>query len=160
MLKGHGRKMQPCALKPSALLLLLSLLTMFARAAPLHGAESPAGTSRGYALARGTNEFAVWAGGSPGSSQIFGNIENRNLLLFALRYGRVLAAWESISLQYTLYFGHLSRCGGVRAGPCEERKLDNLWSRSVSVRIQDQLCTAELDTALCSRKRWVFKFSR
>ena len=102
MLKGHGRKMQPCALKPSALLLLLSLLTMSARAAPLHGAESPAGTSRGYALARDTNEFAVWAGGSPGSSQIFGNIENRNLLLFALRYGRVLAAWESISLQYTL----------------------------------------------------------
>jgi hypothetical protein len=64
--------------------------------------ETPAGASTSYALAKGTNEFGVWAGGSPDSSKVFGNIENRKLLLFALRYGRILAAWESMSLEYTL----------------------------------------------------------
>lgn len=64
---------------------------------PLHGAEPSPGA--GYALAKGTNEFGLWAGGSPDS---VGNIEDRQLLLVALRYGRVLAAWESVSLQYTL----------------------------------------------------------
>jgi hypothetical protein len=53
----------------------------------------------GYALTKGTNEFGLWAGGSPGST---GNVEDRQLFLFALRYGRILAAWESISLEYTL----------------------------------------------------------
>ena len=64
---------------------------------PLHGAEPSPGA--GYALAKGSNEFGLWAGGSPDS---VGNIEDRQLLLVALRYGRVLAAWESVSLQYTL----------------------------------------------------------
>jgi hypothetical protein len=31
-----------------------------------------------------------------------GNTEDRRLLLVALRYGRILAAWESLSLEYTL----------------------------------------------------------
>jgi opacity protein-like surface antigen len=53
----------------------------------------------GYALTKGTNVFGLWAGGSPGST---GNVEDRQLFLFALRYGRILAAWESISLEYTL----------------------------------------------------------
>jgi len=98
MLKEHVQMLQRCLLGAPALL----LLSVFVLPVPLHGADSPAGASPGYALARGTNEFGVWAGGSPGSSQVFGNIENRNLLLFALRYGRVLAAWEWISLEYTL----------------------------------------------------------
>jgi hypothetical protein len=58
--------------------------------------------SAGYALPKGTNEFAVWAGGSPDSSSLIGHTEDRNLVLFALRYGRILAAWESIALEYTL----------------------------------------------------------
>jgi opacity protein-like surface antigen len=66
----------------------------------LHGAETAAGA--GYALAKGTNEFGLWAGGSPDSSRIFGNVEDRKLVLFALRYGRVLAAWDWVSLEYTL----------------------------------------------------------
>ncbi len=98
MLKEHVPTLQRCLLGASALL----LLSVFVRPAPLHGADSPAEASSGYALATGTNEFGVWAGGSPDSSQVFGNIENRNLLLFALRYGRILATWESISLEYTL----------------------------------------------------------
>jgi Lipid A 3-O-deacylase (PagL) len=52
-----------------------------------------------YALAKGSNEFGLWAGGSPDS---VGNIEDRQLLLIALRYGRVLAAWEPVTLEYTL----------------------------------------------------------
>jgi len=98
MLKEHVPMLQRCLLGAPALL----LLSVFVLPVPLHGADSPAEASSGYALATGTNEFGVWAGGSPGSSQVFGNIENRNLLLFALRYGRVLAAWEWISLEYTL----------------------------------------------------------
>jgi lipid A 3-O-deacylase PagL len=66
---------------------------------PVQGAETSPGGGAGYTLAKGTNEFGLWAGGSPGS---FGNIEDRKLLLVALRYGRVLAAWESVSLEYTL----------------------------------------------------------
>jgi hypothetical protein len=69
---------------------------------PLHGAEFPAGADTGYALTKGTNEFGLWAGGSPDSSRIAGNTEDRKLVLFALRYGRVLAAWDSVSLEYTL----------------------------------------------------------
>jgi len=66
---------------------------------PLQGAEPSPGTGAGYALTKGTNEFGLWAGGSPDST---GNMEDRQLFLFALRYGRVLAAWESVSLEYTL----------------------------------------------------------
>jgi hypothetical protein len=68
----------------------------------LHGAESPASATTGYTLVKGTNEFGLWAGGSPDSSRIFGNTEDRKLVLFALRYGRVLAAWDWVSLEYTL----------------------------------------------------------
>jgi len=66
--------------------------------AHLHAA-GPSGT---YALPKGTNEFGIWAGASPDSSEFIGNTEDRNLVLIGLRYGRVLAAWESVSLQYTL----------------------------------------------------------
>ena len=63
---------------------------------PLQAAES---AHAGYALAKGTNEFGLWIGGSPDS---VGNTEDRQLLLVALRYGRVLAAWEAVTLEYTL----------------------------------------------------------
>jgi opacity protein-like surface antigen len=69
---------------------------------PLRGAEPPQAAGTDYALLKGANEFGVWAGGSPDSSRIIGNTEDRRLLLVALRYGRILAAWESLSLEYTL----------------------------------------------------------
>ena len=62
-----------------------------------HAAEPSLRAS--YALLQGTNEFSLWAGGSPDS---FGNIEDRQVLLVGLRYGRVLAAWDWVSLEYTL----------------------------------------------------------
>jgi len=80
---------------------VLFFSAFFIHTAPLHGAE-PASGSSAYALTKGTNEFGLWAGGSPDSSEIIGHVENRKLLLLALRYGRVLAAWESIALEYTL----------------------------------------------------------
>jgi hypothetical protein len=63
-------------------LLLFAALVSFTT---VHGAETQAGTGDSYALAKGTNEFGLWAGGSPDSSTIFGNTEDRQLLLFALR---------------------------------------------------------------------------
>jgi hypothetical protein len=67
----------------------------------LYGAE-PGSAAGAYALTKGDNEFGFWAGGSPVSSKIIGNVDDRKLLLVALRYGRVLAAWESVTLEYTL----------------------------------------------------------
>ena len=77
------------------------LFSVFLCFTPVHGAETRAATA-GYQLAKGTNEFGLWAGGSPDSTRLIGNTEDRKLLLFALRYGRILAAWESLSLEYTL----------------------------------------------------------
>jgi opacity protein-like surface antigen len=87
----------PLKLVGTIMIVVLSGLFGFTH---LHGAETAAGA--GYALAKGTNEFGLWAGGSPDSSRIFGNVEDRKLVLFALRYGRVLAAWDWVSLEYTL----------------------------------------------------------
>ena len=81
---------------------LLALMLLSFDFTPLYGAEPSPSTSAGYALTKGTNEFGFWLGGSPDSSKIFGNTEDRKLFLFALRYGRILAAWDSVSLEYTL----------------------------------------------------------
>lgn len=81
--------------------IVLVLLSALISSSPLHGADS-SGTNATYPLVKGTNEFGLWTGGSPDSSKIFGNVEDRQLLLFGLRYGRVLAAWESLALEYTL----------------------------------------------------------
>jgi hypothetical protein len=60
-----------------------------------------------YLLKRGDNEFGGWAGFSPVASTIFGGLHeeearNRRFFLAAFRYGRTLAANDSIALQYTL----------------------------------------------------------
>jgi Lipid A 3-O-deacylase (PagL) len=96
MKKLHAVKLRQ-RLVETIVLVVLSALFGFRQ---LEGAETSA--VPGYALAKGTNEFGLWAGGSPDSSRIFGNTEDRKLLLFALRYGRVLAAWDWVSLEYTL----------------------------------------------------------
>lgn len=62
-------------------------------------ADSPAVS---YTLREGMNEFGFWVGGSPTSNVAIGATPDTGLLLAGLRYGRVVAAWESFSLQYTL----------------------------------------------------------
>lgn len=74
------------------------LMSLFAVVRP--GAGAQAGSD--YRLVRGMNEFGLWGGGSPDSADFIGRVEDRELLLFGLRYGRVLGAWESVSLEYTL----------------------------------------------------------
>jgi len=84
----------------AAILCLIAtvLLTFSARAA-----DSPAPASRAnYALLTGMNEFGFWAGGSPESTEFIGRVPDTSLLLVGLRYGRILAAWETLSVEYTL----------------------------------------------------------
>ena len=81
---------------------VLVLLAMGFMPTPLHGAENAsASTPSSYALVKGTNEFSLWAGGSPDSAVFIGKTPDRSLLLVGLRYGRILAAWDSVSLEYT-----------------------------------------------------------
>jgi hypothetical protein len=61
----------------------------------------------GYAVRRGTNEFGVWGGGSFQATTAFGGLHEdeargRKLIVAAFRYGRTLAANDSMALQYTL----------------------------------------------------------
>ena len=58
-------------------------------------------------LRRGDNEFGFWGGFSPAASTIFGGLhddeaEDRKFVIAAFRYGRTLAANDSLALQYTL----------------------------------------------------------
>jgi len=60
-----------------------------------------------YRLKRGDNEFGFWAGFSPKATTIFGGLhddeaEDRKFFIAAFRYGRTLAANNSLALQYTL----------------------------------------------------------
>ena len=60
-----------------------------------------------FLLQRGDNEFGFWAGGAPKATTIFGGLrddeaEDRKFFIAAFRYGRTLAANNSLALQYTL----------------------------------------------------------
>jgi hypothetical protein len=60
-----------------------------------------------FLLKRGDNEFGFWAGFSPKATTIFGGLhddeaEDRKFVIAAFRYGRTLAANDSLALQYTL----------------------------------------------------------
>jgi len=60
-----------------------------------------------FLLERGDNEFGFWGGFSPKATTIFGGLhddeaEDRKFFIAALRYGRTLAANDSLALQYTL----------------------------------------------------------
>lgn len=60
-----------------------------------------------YRLKRGDNEFGVWGGGAFSATTIFGGLtdaeaDERGFIIAAFRYGRTLAANESMALQYTL----------------------------------------------------------
>jgi hypothetical protein len=59
-----------------------------------------------FLLKRGDNEFGFWGGFSPKATTIFEGLredeaEDRKFFIGALRYGRTLAANESLALQYT-----------------------------------------------------------
>ena len=60
-----------------------------------------------FLLQKGDNEWGFWVGGSPKATTIFGGLhddeaEDRKFFIAALRYGRTLAANDSLALQYTL----------------------------------------------------------
>jgi hypothetical protein len=60
-----------------------------------------------YTLKRGDNEVGFWGGISFKATTIFGGLsdseaEGRKFVIAAFRYGRTLAANESLALQYTL----------------------------------------------------------
>lgn len=60
-----------------------------------------------FQLKRGDNEFGFWGGVSPKATTIFGGLhddeaDDRKFSIAALRYGRTLAASDSLALQYTL----------------------------------------------------------
>ncbi|HEX4900659.1 MAG TPA: acyloxyacyl hydrolase [Pyrinomonadaceae bacterium] len=60
-----------------------------------------------YTLRKGHNEFGFWAGGAFQATTIFGGLHDdeardRGLFMAAFRYGRTLAANDSMALQYTL----------------------------------------------------------
>jgi lipid A 3-O-deacylase PagL len=59
-----------------------------------------------FLLKRGDNEFGFWGGFSPKATTIFEGLrddeaEDRKLFLAALRYGRTLAANDTLAFQYT-----------------------------------------------------------
>jgi len=59
-----------------------------------------------FLLKRGDNEFGFWGGFSPKATTIFAGLrddeaEDRKFFIAALRYGRTLAANDSVALQYT-----------------------------------------------------------
>jgi hypothetical protein len=63
-------------------------------------------TDNPFLLKRGDNEFGFWGGFSPKATTIFGGLhhdeaEDRKFFIAALRYGRTLAANDSLALQYT-----------------------------------------------------------
>src|SRR5919108_4107478 len=60
-----------------------------------------------FLLKRGDNEFGFWAGFSPKATTIFEGLredeaEDRKFFIGAPRYGRTLAANNSLALQYTI----------------------------------------------------------
>src|SRR5215510_7545455 len=83
--------------------LLTVLIFVFFVAAPTLAQN----TDNPFALKRGDNEFGFWGGMSPKATTIFGGLhddeaEDRKFFMAALRYGRTLAANNSLALQYTL----------------------------------------------------------
>ena len=59
-----------------------------------------------FLLKRGDNEFGFWGGFSPKATTIFAGLredeaEDRKFFIAALRYGRTLAANDTLALQYT-----------------------------------------------------------
>ena len=68
---------------------------------------TPQTSDNPFRLKSGDNEFGFWAGFSPKATTVFGGLhedeaDDRKFFLAAFRYGRTLAANDSLALQYTL----------------------------------------------------------
>lgn len=85
----------------------LLLLTTFAFALCVNSSAFAQSNDNPFLLKRGDNEFGFWGGFSPAASTVFGGLhddeaEDRKFAIAAFRYGRTLAANDSLALQYTL----------------------------------------------------------
>lgn len=70
-------------------------------------AQSASADDSPYRLKRGDNEFGFWGGGAFTATTVFGGLtdaeaDERGFVIAAFRYGRTLAANQSMALQYTL----------------------------------------------------------
>jgi hypothetical protein len=63
------------------------------------GAQSAGGP---FGLEKKVNEFGVWGGGSFSTPTLIGKTEETRLAIVALRYARVIARGDSLSLKYTI----------------------------------------------------------
>jgi hypothetical protein len=73
---------------------------------PSDSAPPPQDDSGPYTLKRGDNELGFWGGFSPKATTAFGGLrddeaDERKFFIAAFRYGRTLAANDSLALQYT-----------------------------------------------------------
>lgn len=89
-------------MKLFARVLLAAVLCLFINSSAFAQADD-----NPFLLKRGDNEFGFWGGFSPKATTIFGGLrddeaEDRKFVIAAFRYGRTLAANDSLALQYTL----------------------------------------------------------
>src|ERR1051325_8040297 len=87
-------------MKPGKLIFAFAIALFINASAFAQAGDNP------FLLKRGDNEFGFWAGFSPKATTIFGGLhedeaEDRKFFIAALRYGRTLAANNSLALQYT-----------------------------------------------------------
>lgn len=89
----------------------------------LEAQEKPSSLAPGhadsYSLSKGSWELGLWGGGSPGPSTLIGKTQDRELLLFGLRYGWIFSASENIAYEYTFDLiptAVMSEPGRVRRG--------------------------------------------
>jgi hypothetical protein len=76
-------------------------------AKPAETAPAPQSDDNPFLLKRGDNEWGMWGGFAPTATTAFGGLrsdeaDDRKFGLVAFRYGRTLAANNSLALQYTL----------------------------------------------------------
>lgn len=89
-------------MKLFARVLLAAVLCLFINSSAFAQADD-----NPFLLKRGDNEFGFWGGFSPKATTIFGGLrddeaEDRKFVIAAFRYGRTLAANDSLALQYML----------------------------------------------------------
>ena len=82
--------------------LILTIVLVLCFSAPVFAQDD-----NPFLLKRGDNEFGFWAGFSPKATTIFEGLrddeaEDRKFFIAALRYGRTLAANDSVALQWTI----------------------------------------------------------
>ena len=95
------QKLSPAAF---VLSLLLAACANAQEVASLSEAGAPSGVQqRGvYGMERAANEYGVWGGGSFSGPTLIGKTEQTRLGIIGLRYARVLARGDNLTLRYTL----------------------------------------------------------